>query len=117
LDPVVAAREGLIDGVVEQLVDELVEAAEAGRADVHPGPEPDRLETFEDGDVLCGVVRFSHEKSPANKPFAGWGQCIRTTGRAGAEPTQLLSLSRQIRVGPDHRSKQSSPQPHAPARG
>ena len=57
LDRVVVARHRLVDGVVDDLVDEVVEAARAGRADVHPGPEPDRLEAFEDGDVLCGVGR------------------------------------------------------------
>ena len=71
LDAVVATLEGLVDGVVDHLVDEVMEAAEAGRADVHPRPEPDRLEAFEDGDVLCGVVCFGHEKSPANSLFAG----------------------------------------------
>ena len=71
LDAVVAAREGLVDGVVDDLVDEVMEAAEAGRADVHARPEPDGLESFEDGDVFCGVGRFSHEKSPANSAFAG----------------------------------------------
>ena len=50
------ALEGLVDGVVDDLIDEVVEAAKARRADVHARPEPDRLEAFEDGDVLCGVV-------------------------------------------------------------
>ena len=71
LDPVVASLERLVDGVVDDLVDEMVEASEAGRADVHTGSKPDRLESFEDGDVPSGVVCFSHEKSPANSAFAG----------------------------------------------
>ena len=83
LDAVVTALECLVDGVVDELVDEVMEAAEAGRADVHPRPEPDRLEAFEDGDVLCGVVCFGHEKSPANEAFAGKKQCIRSGGRPG----------------------------------
>ncbi len=70
-DPVVAALEGFVDGVVDHLIDEVMEAAETGRTDVHPGPEPDRLEAFQDRDVLSGVVCFSHEKSPANAGFAG----------------------------------------------
>src|SRR5690242_2592142 len=90
LDAVVAPREGLVDSVVEQLVYELMEATKAGRADVHPRPEPDRFETLENGDVLGGVVCFGHEKSPANKAFAGREQCIRPGGRPGGEPAQLL---------------------------
>ena len=89
-NPVVAALEGLVDGVVDDLVDEVMEATKARRADVHPGPEPDRLESFEDRDVLCGVVCFSHEKSPANEAFAGKEKCIRSAGRPGGERAQLL---------------------------
>ena len=56
LDGVVAARESLVDRVVDRLVDEVVKAANARRADVHPGPQPDRLEAFEHGDVLGRVI-------------------------------------------------------------
>ncbi len=55
LDAVVAVRERLVDGVVDHLVDEMVETAEARRTDVHPGPEPHRLEPLQNGDVLSGV--------------------------------------------------------------
>src|SRR5579862_6153141 len=71
LDAVVAPRKGLVDGVVDDLVDEMVEAPEPRRADVHARAEPDRLESFQDGDVLCGIACSSHEKSPANPTFAG----------------------------------------------
>ena len=60
LGVVVVPGEGLIDSIVDHLEHEMVETSRAGRADVHPGPEPDRLETLEDGDVFCGVGRFSH---------------------------------------------------------
>src|SRR6266545_605395 len=60
LDPVVPAGEGLVDGVVHDLVDEVVEAPETGRADVHARPQPDGLEALENGDVFCCVGRFSH---------------------------------------------------------
>ena len=73
VDEVVAAGERLVDRVVDHLVDEVVEAARARRADVHPGPQPDRLEALEDGDVLCGVGCFGHQKSPANQPYCGAG--------------------------------------------
>ena len=60
LDPVVSARERLVDRVVHDLVDEVVEAPRAGRADVHPGSQPDGLETLENRDVLSGIGRFRH---------------------------------------------------------
>ncbi len=37
VDEIVAAGERLVDGVVDHLVDEMVEAAGARRPDVHPG--------------------------------------------------------------------------------
>ena len=37
LDEVVAVGERLVDGVVDHLVDEVMEAARARRPDVHPG--------------------------------------------------------------------------------
>src|SRR5204862_1096677 len=80
LDPVVPAREGLVDRVVEDIVDEMVEPAEARRTDVHARPQTDRLEALEHGDVFCCVGRFSHEKSPANYAFAGPRKYIKTTG-------------------------------------
>ena len=54
-DAVAVAGDRLVDGVVDDLVDEVVEAARAGRADVHAGALADRLEPFEDGDVLGAV--------------------------------------------------------------
>ena len=51
-DAVAVAGDRLVDGVVDDLVDEVVEAARAGRADVHAGALAHRLEPFEDGDVL-----------------------------------------------------------------
>ena len=51
------AGEGLVDGVVDHLVDEVMQAAHAGRPDVHAGALADRLETLEDGDVLSVVCR------------------------------------------------------------
>ena len=50
------AGERLVDGVVDDLVDEVVQAHHAGRADVHARALANRLETLEDGDVLGVVV-------------------------------------------------------------
>ena len=55
LTAVAVAGERLVDRVVDHLVDEVVQPAGAGRADVHPGPLADRLEALEDGDVLGAV--------------------------------------------------------------
>ena len=60
VDHVVSAGQRLVDGVVDHLVDEVVQPARTRRSDVHPGAEPDRLEAFQDRDVLCGVIRLGH---------------------------------------------------------
>ena len=52
VDARAVAGERLVDGVVDDLVDEVVQAAHAGRPDVHAGSLADRLEALEDGDVL-----------------------------------------------------------------
>ena len=54
-DLVAVPRERLVDAVVEHLVDEVVEAALAGRADVHAGALSHRLEPLEHGDLVCAV--------------------------------------------------------------
>ena len=74
LDRVVVARERLVDRVDDDLLDEVMEAPQAGRADVHPGPQTDRLEAFEHGDVLgrvsglCLGLRHNQEM-PAKRRF------------------------------------------------
>jgi hypothetical protein len=55
VDRVAVTRQGLVDGVVDDLVHEVVQAALAGRADVHAGALANGLQPLEDGDVL-GVV-------------------------------------------------------------
>jgi hypothetical protein len=47
--------ERLIDCVIDDLIDEVVKAAFAGRADIHTWALTDRLKAFEDGDRR-GVV-------------------------------------------------------------
>src|SRR5699024_4413061 len=48
---------GLVDGVVDDLLHQVVQAALRRGADVHAGPLAHRLETFEDGDVPRFVMR------------------------------------------------------------
>ena len=62
------AGERLVDGVVDDLVDEVVQAHHAGRADVHAGALADRLEALEDGDVLC-VVAASRRSTVRRLPL------------------------------------------------
>jgi hypothetical protein len=74
LDQVVVARERLVDRVRDDLLHEVVEAARAGRADVHPGAQADRLESFEHGDVLGRVAGLSlglrhNQEMPAKRGF------------------------------------------------
>ena len=63
LDVVAVAGERLVDGVVDDLVDEVVQTARTGRPDVHAGPLAHRFETFENLDgigavtVRCGARR------------------------------------------------------------
>ncbi len=53
---VAEAGQGLVDGVVHDLIDEVVQTENTGRADVHPGALADGLQAFQDGDVLCVVA-------------------------------------------------------------
>ena len=54
-DCVADARQRLVDGVVDDLVIEVVQAALIGAADVHAGALANRLQPFEDLD-RAGVV-------------------------------------------------------------
>ncbi|RPK46181.1 hypothetical protein EES39_13935 [Streptomyces sp. ADI92-24] len=60
VDAVRVPREGLVDRVVDDLVDQVVQTALAGRADVHTRPLADRLQTLQDLDLTAGVGRVPH---------------------------------------------------------
>jgi hypothetical protein len=68
-DPVAVPGEGLVDAVVDDLVDQVVEPAGPGGADVHARPAADRLQALEDGDVPGVVVR-------ADRRSVGWGRDV-----------------------------------------
>ena len=55
VDLVAVAGQRLVDRVVDDLVDQVVQPARAGRSDVHARPLADGLEPFQDRDVLCVV--------------------------------------------------------------
>ena len=50
------SAERLVDGVVDDLIDQVMQAHLAGRADVHRRTQADRRKTFENGDVLGRVA-------------------------------------------------------------
>src|SRR6267378_2347369 len=58
LDFLAEPRHRLIDRVVDDFVDEVVEPAAIDRTDVHGGPLSDRLEPFQDLDLLSVVGGF-----------------------------------------------------------
>src|SRR5579872_7480908 len=68
------AGEGFVDGVVDDLIDEMVEAHFAGGSDVHGRTQPDSLEALEDFDVLACIAAVVGEvvscKSRHRIPFA-----------------------------------------------
>ncbi len=55
-DVVTVAGQRLINRVVNNLVDEVMKAARTRGPDVHAGTLANRLESLEDGDVLCVVT-------------------------------------------------------------
>ena len=55
VDGVAEAGQRLVDGVVDHLVDKMVQSAFTGRADVHAGAFTNRFQTFENLDI-AGVV-------------------------------------------------------------
>ena len=55
LDVVGVAGQGLVDGVVDDLVHQVVQAAFAGGSDVHARALADGFQALEDGDVRCAV--------------------------------------------------------------
>ncbi len=69
VDAVRVARERLVDRVVDDLVDEVMEARRTGGSDVHAGPFADRLKALQNRDVL-GRVRH------ASTPLVRLGRCL-----------------------------------------
>src|SRR5438132_13652036 len=65
VDPRAKAREGLVDRVVDDLVDEMVQPAARHRPDVHRRPAPHRLQTLQDLDGIGLVVAVSPPPGPA----------------------------------------------------
>ena len=78
-DPVAVAGQRLVDRVVDDLPDQVVQAALTGRADVHARALADRLEALEDLD-RGGVVR----RPPRRVGCGGLGHAVRLVSVGGA---------------------------------
>ncbi len=50
------AGQSLVDGIIHDLVDEVVQAHFPGRTDIHGRAQANRLEAFQDFDVFAGVT-------------------------------------------------------------
>ena len=96
VDLVAVAGERLVDRVVDDLVDEMVQPGSAGRADVHRGTLADRLEAFEDLDLVRAVV-VRRASAVAVAPDRGRGAVRRSTRvlrRAAADRCFVLRFVR-----------------------
>jgi hypothetical protein len=63
MDSVAITREGFIDGVVDDFVDQVVEAAFSGGADIHSRAFADGVEAFKDGDIAGVVTLLCHRST------------------------------------------------------
>ncbi len=97
-------RDRLVDRVVHNLVDEVVQPAGAGRADVHAGSLANGLEALEDGDVL-GAVRGAPAPAALRLRRAALGSTIRAGGAFLAGSSALGGL----RHSASFRSNQGMP--------
>src|SRR5699024_11428627 len=98
------AGQGLVDGVVHDLVDQVVQATLAGGADIHARPLADRLQPFEDldlaavvlvvgGGIPAGDDILCHCISPSSfVPFLGGGMPFSGPSPFGPGRVQLLLL-------------------------
>ena len=110
VDPGAVAGHGLVDGVVDDLPHQVVQAGRPGRPDVHPGALPDRLQALEDGDVTraVGVRRRylvhlqRHRRALSKQQSSGSASNARTTGCPGmsirrSQSTRTVRLSGRSR--------------------
>jgi hypothetical protein len=75
VDIAAETRQRLVDRVVDDLVDQMVQPRDAGRADVHGGTLADRLEAFENLDLVGAVVVHNGRRTghgPGAAAAEGW---------------------------------------------
>ena len=95
VDSGAVAGHSLVHGVVEDFVDEVVQAALVGAADIHTGPDADGFQSFQDLDVFGGIFggRFGQGRGRAAAVGGGIGRPFRRVGggRVGNEKRMLNS--------------------------
>src|SRR5438034_9272107 len=100
---------GLVDRVVDDLVDQVVQPAGTGGPDVHPGPQADVFDTLEDLDVLGRVGtaligRCCHASSDLTRRTAAQSRPSRGGCRAGGFPAPSIPCeppSRPVSTWPE----------------
>jgi hypothetical protein len=97
-DDLGVAGDRLVHRVVEHLGEEVMQRPLVGAADVHARPLADRLEAFEDLDVLCGVaarraLRLARGDRRVRARLMALGQ------RRGGRRVQRIVEERGLRLG------------------
>ena len=110
VDAVGVAGEGLVHRVVDDLPDEVVQAALTGRADVHAGPLAHGVEAFEDLDRLGVVGRGGLGLGRGQRPRVREPPECRQRGPGSREWESSWSVRPRTRCSFVHR-------PHAPLGG
>ena len=54
-DPVAETRKGLVDGVVDDLIDQMMQSARPGGPDIHAGPFPDGFKPLQNLNLIFVV--------------------------------------------------------------
>src|SRR5512146_1280037 len=79
-DAVADASHRLVDAVVDHLGHQMMQPADVGAADIHAGALPHRLETFQNLDILRGVLRcFRYCRHSVSAALLDNVSCPRTT--------------------------------------
>ena len=105
LDARAVTGHGLVDGVVDDLVDQVVQAGGAGGSDVHAGAFADRLEALEHRDVL-GAVRHARDLTHCSADRRG----KRALDRGGNREIRRSEHSKSVFVSvPDGTSRLAAP--------
>ena len=56
LDLVAESRQGLIDGVIHHLIDQMMQSSFRGVSDIHSGSLSDRFQTLEDFNIVGLII-------------------------------------------------------------
>jgi len=119
-DLVAVARERLVDGVVDDLRDEVVEAALAGRPDVHSGPLAHGLKALEHRDHRGVIAAFDvsrRRRGPEGRRLgvAGLG-LAGDAGRMGVGSRRVDVVGKRHGAGLSFSTKAASPARHGTGR-